>query len=82
MVYAMFIYLFFTIAELFKEFYSNTEHIVYWKYLLLGVEKEQGNCHLQLGFYFDGNNCIYTFFNPKNPKKLYYIKHRSSFNLL
>jgi len=41
MVYAMFIYLFFTIAELFKEFYSNTEHIVYWKYLLLGVEKNR-----------------------------------------
>src|SRR5665647_3241772 len=36
MVYAMFIYLFFTIAELFKEFYSNTEHILYWKYLLFG----------------------------------------------
>jgi len=41
MVYAMFIYLFFTIAEFFKEFYSNTEHIVYWKYLLLGVEKNR-----------------------------------------
>lgn len=41
MVYAMFIYLFFTIAELFKEFYSNTEHIVYWKYLLLGVPENR-----------------------------------------
>ena len=37
MVYAMFIYLFFTIAELFKEFYSDTEHILYWKYLLFGI---------------------------------------------
>lgn len=37
MVYAMFIYIFFTIAELFKEFYSGTEHIVYWKYLLFGI---------------------------------------------
>src|SRR5450759_3890881 len=36
-VYAMFIYLFFTIAELFKEFYSDTEHILYWKYLLFGI---------------------------------------------
>jgi molybdopterin-containing oxidoreductase family membrane subunit len=36
MVYAMFIYLFFTLAELFKEFYSDTEHLVYWKYLLFG----------------------------------------------
>ncbi len=37
MVYAMFIYLFFTVAELFKEFYSGTEHLIYWKYLLLGT---------------------------------------------
>jgi len=37
MVYAMFIYLFFSIAELFKEFYSGTEHILYWKYLLFGI---------------------------------------------
>lgn len=41
MVYAMFIYLFFTISELFKEFYSNTEHIVYWEYLLKGVEQNR-----------------------------------------
>ncbi|WP_303920776.1 sulfate reduction electron transfer complex DsrMKJOP subunit DsrP [Draconibacterium sediminis] len=37
MVYSMFIYLFFTIAELFKEFYSGTEHLLYWKYLLFGI---------------------------------------------
>ena len=36
MVYTMFIYLFFTLAELFKEIYSDTEHLIYWKYLLLG----------------------------------------------
>lgn len=41
MVYAMFIYLFFTVAEFFKEFYSDTENIVYWKYLLFGI----GNNH-------------------------------------
>jgi len=54
MVYAMFIYLFFTIAELFKEFYSNTEHIVYWKYLLLGVEKNR-----EIAIYsWAGRHCI------------------------
>ena len=37
MVYAMFIYLFFTLAEFFKEFYSDTEHLIYWKYLLFGL---------------------------------------------
>lgn len=37
MVYSMFIYLFFSVAELFKEFYSGTEHLVYWQYLLFGI---------------------------------------------
>ena len=37
MVYSMFIYVFFTIAEFFKEFYSDTEHLIYWKYLLFGI---------------------------------------------
>ncbi len=37
MVYAMFIYLYFTVTELFKEFYSGTEHLLYWKYLLFGI---------------------------------------------
>ena len=37
MVYAMFIYLFFSVAELFKEFYSGTQHLIYWKYLLFGI---------------------------------------------
>ncbi len=39
MVYAIFINLFFLIAEVFKEFYSNTEHILFWKYLYFGLEK-------------------------------------------
>ncbi|MFC2137830.1 sulfate reduction electron transfer complex DsrMKJOP subunit DsrP [Bacteroidota bacterium] len=37
MVYAIFINLFFTVAELFKEYYSDTEHILYWKYLFSGI---------------------------------------------
>jgi len=37
MVYSMFIYLFFSVAELFKEFYSGTEHLLYWQYLLFGI---------------------------------------------
>ena len=41
MVYAMFIYLFFTIAEFFKEFYSDTQHILYWKYMLFGIGKNK-----------------------------------------
>jgi len=37
MAYAMFINLFFFAAEVFKEVYSNTEHLVHLKYLFLGV---------------------------------------------
>jgi len=37
MAYAMFINLFFFGAEVFKEIYSNTEHLVHLKYLFIGV---------------------------------------------
>ena len=37
MAYAMFINLFFFGAEVFKEIYSNTEHLVHLKYLFVGV---------------------------------------------
>lgn len=35
--YAIFINLFLFGAEVFKEFYSHTEHIVHWRYYLLGI---------------------------------------------
>jgi len=38
MAYTMFFNLFFTGAEIFKEFYSNTEHFVYTQYLYFGVQ--------------------------------------------
>lgn len=37
MAYAMFINLFLLGAEVFKEFYSNTEHVVYIQYLFFGL---------------------------------------------
>jgi len=37
MAYAMFINLFFFFSELFKEIYSNTEHIIHFKYLFTGI---------------------------------------------
>ncbi len=37
MAYAMFLNLFFFFAEVFKEVYSNTEHLVHLKYLFKGV---------------------------------------------
>lgn len=39
MVYAMAINIFFSIAEYFKEFYSDTEHLVFWKYMFFGLGK-------------------------------------------
>ena len=38
MAYTMFFNLFFTGAEIFKEFYSDTAHFVYTKYLYFGVD--------------------------------------------
>jgi molybdopterin-containing oxidoreductase family membrane subunit len=38
MAYAMFFNLFLLGAELFKEFYSHTEHLVHTRYLYLGIE--------------------------------------------
>lgn len=37
MAYAMFINLFFFFSEVFKEVYSNSEHIVHFKYLFVGI---------------------------------------------
>lgn len=37
MAYAMFLNLFFFFAEVFKEVYSNSEHIVHFKYLFKGI---------------------------------------------
>lgn len=37
MVYTIFINLFLTAAEIFKEFYSNSEHFIYTQYLYFGV---------------------------------------------
>ena len=37
MAYAMFINLFFFLSEVFKEVYSNSEHIVHFKYLFIGI---------------------------------------------
>ena len=39
MVYAMGINLFFSLAEYFKEFYSDTEHLIYWHYMFFGLGK-------------------------------------------
>lgn len=37
MAYAMFLNLFLLVAEVFKEFYSDTEHLVHMRYMFLGI---------------------------------------------
>ncbi len=71
MVYAMFIYLFFTIAEFFKEFYSNTEHIVYWKYLLMGVEQNREISFYSWASIVMGVTAFLLFLIPKTRKNLF-----------
>jgi len=68
MVYSMFIYLFFTIAELFKEFYSDTEHIIYWKYLLLGVAKNREIALYSWASIFMGITAFLLFLIPSTRK--------------
>lgn len=68
MVYAMFIYLFFTIAEFFKEFYSNTEHIVYWKYLLFGDAKNREIAIYSWASIIMGCTAFILFLIPKTRK--------------
>ncbi len=71
MVYAMFIYLFFTISEFFKEFYSNTEHIIYWKYLLLGVEKNREIAIYSWASILMGLTAFVLFLIPKTRKNFF-----------
>ncbi len=70
MVYAMFIYLFFTIAELFKEFYSDTEHILYWKYLLFGIGEHKEIVPYSWSSILMGCIAFILFLIPKTRKNL------------
>lgn len=71
MVYAMFIYIFFTVSELFKEFYSDTEHIVYWEYLLLGVEKNREIAVYGWSSFLMAFTAFLLFLIPKTRKNLF-----------
>lgn len=68
MVYSMFIYLFFTIAEFFKEFYSGTEHIVYWEYLLFGIGDNKEIVFYSWSSIIMGSVAFILFLIPKTRK--------------
>lgn len=70
MVYAMFIYLFFTLAELFKEFYSDTEHIHYWKYLLFGIGDNKEIIFYSWSSIIMGSIAFVLFLIPRTRKNL------------
>lgn len=69
MVYAMFIYLFFSLAEFFKEFYSDTEHLLYWKYLLFGIGENKELVPFSWLSIIMGMTAFVLFLNPKTRKK-------------
>ncbi len=71
MVYTMFIYLFFTIAELFKEFYSDTEHLIYWKYLLFGSPQNREIVLYSWGSILMGLTAFFIFLIPTTRKNLF-----------
>lgn len=71
MVYSMFIYLFFTLAELFKEFYSDTEHIIYWKYLLFGVPKNREIALYSWASIIMGTTAFLLFLIPSTRKNFF-----------
>lgn len=71
MVYSMFIYLFFTLAELFKEFYSDTEHLVYWKYLLFGLGDNKEIVMYSWSSIIMGLIAFVLFLNPKTRKNFW-----------
>ncbi|NOQ28273.1 MAG: polysulfide reductase [Bacteroidales bacterium] len=70
MVYAMFIYLFFTIAEFFKEFYSDTEHLVFWKYLLFGIGENKELVPYSWLSIFMGTTAFILFLIPRTRKNI------------
>lgn len=70
MVYAMFIYLFFTLSELFKEFYSDTEHIHYWKYLLFGIGDNKEIIFYSWSSIIMGSIAFVLFLIPRTRKNL------------
>ncbi|MFH0999646.1 MAG: NrfD/PsrC family molybdoenzyme membrane anchor subunit, partial [Bacteroidota bacterium] len=70
MVYSMAIFLFFTVSEFFKEFYSDTEHIVYWKYLLFGIEGNRAIVVYSWASIIMGFTAFLIFLYPKTRKNL------------
>ncbi|MDP2088456.1 MAG: NrfD/PsrC family molybdoenzyme membrane anchor subunit [Flavobacteriaceae bacterium] len=68
MVYSMFIYLFFTVAELFKEFYSGTEHLLYWEYLLFGLGDNKEIVFYSWASIIFGVIAFFLFLIPKTRK--------------
>lgn len=71
MVYTMFIYLFFTITELFKEFYSDTQHIIYWKYLLFGVPENREIAIFSWASILMGLSAFFIFLVPSTRKNFF-----------
>ena len=70
MAYAMFINLFLLGAELFKEYYSATEHLVHFKYLFSGVDGKNALVPYSWAFVICGVLAFLLFLFPKTRKNV------------
>lgn len=68
MSYAMFINLFLTGAEIFKEYYSDTAHLIYHKYLYTGIENHRDLVIYAWGSLVMGISAFFLFLIPKTRK--------------
>ncbi len=65
MAYTMGFNLLLTVAEVFKEFYSNTEHLVYIKYLFFGLKGHNGLVPFAWASVITGAAAFFLFLIPK-----------------
>ena len=79
MVYSMFIYLFFSVAELLRSLF-RTEHVLYWKYLLLGIGDNKELVVYSWSSIIMGCIAFVLFLIPSTAEKFYNFKYwRSSY---
>lgn len=71
MSYAMFLNLFMLGAEIFKEVYSGTEHVVYLRYLFLGVHGHHALVPFGWAFVFCGVAAFLLFLFPRTRKNFF-----------
>src|SRR5262245_53288171 len=70
MAYAMFVHLFRLGAEMFKEFYSGTEHLIHVQYLFSGIEGHRALVPFAWAFVVCGVVAFLLFLFPRTRKNV------------